>query len=168
MNDDERLQTVSRSNVSPDHLPKYEDLFPTSEQKADKTIAAELSAVLDHQGQSSPDLQDSQSSEISEDEEEALQVRLNRFFQQRQNFKNDKMLIFFWIPVMIILSSAFLAFQFGKDGNRIHHISEHLSEKIRTWMGKTILGNDRMKAAFRESIHNLQNHRLLGENNYSM
>lgn len=161
-------QEGDRSARTPEGLPKYEDLFPVSGLNTSKNKVTELSLSIVREASvdTAPDSHDSQTSETSEDEEEALQVRLNRFFQQRQNFRNDKMLIFFWIPVMVILSSAFLAFQFGRDGNKIHHISETVSENLRTWMAKTLLGNDRMKAAFRESIHNLQNHRLLGEGNY--
>lgn len=177
-NNNNTTAATAAEPASPEGLPKYEDLFPVSASNTDKSKTIDASTALVSAAAAvaaasatdpdAADSHDSQTSETSEDEEEALQVRLNRFFQQRQNFRNDKMLLFFWIPIMVILSSAFLAFHFGKDGNKIRHISEAVSETIRTWMAKTLLGNDRMKAVFRESIHNLQNHRILGENNYAI
>lgn len=167
----ENAENAASPGRESDSLPKYEDLFPGTDHKNFKAVSERLETDItngvfqdSHDSQYS---QDSQDSQASEDEDEALQARLNRFFQQRQTFQNDKMLIFFWIPLMIVLSSAFLAFHFGRDGNKIHSISDSVSSHIRTWVGKTMLGNERMKAAFRESIHSLQNHRILGENNFT-
>ncbi|SCV02370.1 LANO_0F17282g1_1 [Lachancea nothofagi CBS 11611] len=137
-----------------DELPKYDDLFPIPGKE--KHIRALESTPGPEQLTTMPSsaVEDSQTS--SEDEEDALQARLNRFFQQRQNFQNDKMLLFFWLPLTIILLSSFLIIEFGHDGNRIHHWSEAVSEYLRVGLAKVMLGNERVKGAFKGSLYSLQ------------
>ncbi|SCU81105.1 LADA_0B11232g1_1 [Lachancea dasiensis] len=145
-----------------DELPKYEDLFPTSGKEKhthqvnrEHTHALESSPGPDSLSAiTSSAAEDSQTS--SEDEEDALQARLNRFFQQRQNFRNDKMLLFFWLPLTIVLLSSFLLFEFGNDGNTIHHWSKQVSEYLRVGLANVMLGNERVKGAFKDSFHSLQ------------
>ncbi|CEP62200.1 Spt23p LALA0_S04e10110g [Lachancea lanzarotensis] len=139
-----------------DELPKYDDLFPSPGKE--KHIGALRSSTPESEehilGLSSSAVEDSQAS--SEDEEDALQARLNRFFQQRQNFQNDKMLLFFWLPLTIILLSSFLIYEFGHDGNTVHHWSEALSEYLREGLVKVMLGNQRVKGVFKGSLNSLQ------------
>ncbi|SCU88582.1 LAME_0E00430g1_1 [Lachancea meyersii CBS 8951] len=138
-----------------DELPTYDDLFPSPGREKQMRVlqstpepGEQLSAI------SSSAVEDSQAS--SEDEEDALQARLNRFFQQRQNFQNDKMLLFFWLPLTIILLSSFLIYEFGHDGNTVHYWSEAVSEYLRVGLAKVMLGNQRVKGAFKGSLHSLQ------------
>ncbi|SCU94495.1 LAFA_0F22166g1_1 [Lachancea sp. 'fantastica'] len=139
-----------------DELPKYEDLFPSpGKEKHIGVLQNSTPEPEEHLlGLSSSAVEDSQAS--SEDEEDALQARLNRFFQQRQNFQNDKMLLFFWLPLTIILLSSFLIYEFGHDGNTVHHWSEALSEYLREGLVKVMLGNQRVKGVFKGSLNSLQ------------
>lgn len=148
-------------NAFNDDLPKYEDLFPNStrEKYMQVTVPQHHQEILQRTTETTT-AEDSQTS--SEDEEEALQVRFNRFFQQRQNFQNDKMLLFFWLPLMVILLSSFLIFKFGSDGNTVHHLSNEVSKYLRLGLAKVMLGNERMKGVFMESLNNFQNNRAIG------
>ncbi|SCW00864.1 LAFE_0C13696g1_1 [Lachancea fermentati] len=143
-----------------DELPKYEDLFPSAGKEK---VIGSLQRTVAHETIPNRPALGEESQTSSEDEEDALQARLNRFFQQRQNFKNDKMLLFFWLPLTIILLSSFLIFEFGQDGNRIHHLSEAVSEYLRVGLAKIMLGNERVKGAFKESLHNLQTGIAVGD-----
>lgn len=147
-------------NVFNDELPAYEDLFPSQSPKEKSlVITSDTSTILPK----ASGIAVSEDSQTSEDEDEALQALFNRFFQQRQNFQNDKMLLFFWLPLMVTLITSVLIFNFGRDGNTVHHLSEFISDYLRTGLGKVLLGNKRMTGVLRESFQTLQNSRILSE-----
>ncbi|AAS51391.1 ACR165Wp [Eremothecium gossypii ATCC 10895] len=154
-------RVFSAFNDSP---PKYEDLFPCGSDPSatDSKLRTHISSEEDP-SRVSATLSMDESQISSEDEEEALQARFNRFFQQRKNFRNDKMLLIFWIPLMIVLLSCFLINRFGQDGNSVHHLSEKASMFVRMGLVKLMLGNERMKTIFRESLNNFQSRRMLGD-----
>lgn len=137
-------------------LPKYEDLYPTAPQD-DANKLREVS----HENNDRPGSTAEESQTSSEDEEDALQLKLNRFFQQRQNFQNDKMLIFFWLPLTVLLLSWYTLFKFGQDGDYVHYFSNMVAEQLRVVLAKIILGNERMKTAFKEQLSMFQNTSIL-------
>ncbi|CAI4065651.1 hypothetical protein SUVZ_09G1900 [Saccharomyces uvarum] len=145
-----------------DDLPKYEDLFPLSWGKDDKLKTVNPENVIE---QSSSNVENSENSdeEDYEEEEEFLKKQFNRFFQNKQNFQNDKMLIFFWIPLTLLLLTSFIMYKFGNQDNSINHISELISEYLRIALAKFLLGNERMKTAFRSKLSNLQTTRMLND-----
>lgn len=63
---------------------------------------------------------------------------------------------------MVILLSSFLIFKFGSDGNTVHHLSNEVSKYLRLGLAKVMLGNERMKGVFMESLNNFQNNRAIG------
>lgn len=146
-----------------DDLPKYEDLFPRATDEGETSLtkteqsrsgAAVLQRDISH-------TEDSQGS--SEDEEEALQRGFNKFFQNRQNFQNDKMLLFFWIPLTLVLMTWFIFFNFGWRDNTIQYFSNLLTRYVRIGLAKILLGNERMKTAFREQFSNFQSTGILND-----
>ncbi|CAI4065008.1 hypothetical protein SKDZ_09G1950 [Saccharomyces kudriavzevii ZP591] len=145
-----------------DDLPKYEDLFPLSWGKDDKLKAVNQGTIIE---QSSSNIENSENSEEEdyEEEEEFLKKQFNRFFQNKQNFQNDKMLIFFWIPLTLMLLTWFIMYKFGNEDSSINHISELISEYLRIALAKFLLGNERMKTAFRSKLSNLQTTRMLND-----
>ncbi|CCE65558.1 hypothetical protein TPHA_0L02060 [Tetrapisispora phaffii CBS 4417] len=151
-----------------DDLPKYEDLFPgfTHPSKAkqqttsmmDEEQAVTMNKTKDMSVLSSNTDDLSQTS--SEDEDDAIQIRLNRFFQQQREttFQNDKMLWFFWFPLSIILISTYFFIKFGSiDDSKLYSFSFEIVDRFRKSLAKLMLGNDRMKAAFKEQLSNFQN-----------
>lgn len=145
-----------------DDLPKYEDLFPLSWGKDDKLKTTNQDSIVE---QSASNIENSENSEEEdyEEEEEFLKKQFNRFFQNKQNFRNDKMLIFFWIPLTLLLLTWFIMYKFGNQDSSINHISELISEYLRIALAKFLLGNERMKTAFRSKLSNLQTTRMLND-----
>lgn len=149
-------------NYLNEDLPKYEDLFPGSpHNEKQKMIEVDNESNEDgiHKTSSAPE--DSQAS--SEDEEDALQLRFNRFFQQKQNFRNDKMLLFFWLPLTVILLSWYTLFKFGQEGDHVHYFTNMVSEYLRVVLAKILLGNERMKTAFKEQLTIFQNTGIMND-----
>ena len=105
---------------------------------------------------------DSQTS--SEDDElEALQVGFNTIFSKKQNFQNDKMLLFFWIPLTLVLLLCFTLSNLGKDGDMFHNLSKIVQEYLRIGLAKVLLGNERMKTSFKMQLSNFQNNNILND-----
>lgn len=145
-----------------DDLPKYEDLFPGSpDNEKSKIRSLELDSQSERVRNPSFTAEESQTS--SEDEEDALQARFNRFFQQRQNFQNDKMLLFFWLPLTIVLVTWYVFYKFGQEDDIVHYFSRMASEYLRLIFAKILLGNERMKAAFKEHLTLFQNTGILND-----
>lgn len=146
-----------------DDLPKYEDLFPRSAdstQHSDKIQEITTSPEVGLQR----DLSHTEESQTSsEDEEELLQRGINKFFQNRQKFQNDKMLLFFWIPLALVLVTWFVFFYFGWNDNKIQYFSNLLTKYVRIGLANILLGNERMKAAFKEQLSNFQTTGLLND-----
>ncbi|AQZ18852.1 MGA2 (YIR033W) and SPT23 (YKL020C) [Zygosaccharomyces parabailii] len=143
-------------------LPKYEDLFPNSQQENGGKLQGPGRDVHEDPYRRTSAAEDSQTS--SEDEEDALQLKLNRFFQQRQNFQNDKMLLFFWMPLTILLLSWYALFKFGQDGDYVYNFSNMVAEQLRVVLAKIVLGNERMKTAFKEQLSMFHNTNILSAN----
>lgn len=145
-----------------DDLPKYEDLFPGSQQNGDDKMK---SINVDTRN---ANLQEETSStgeefQTSDDEEDSLQHSFNRFFQQRQNFQNDKMLLFFWLPLTIVLLTWYVVFKFGQEDDIVHYFTRMVSEYLRVVLAKILLGNERMKTAFKEQLTIFQNTGILND-----
>lgn len=144
-----------------DDLPKYEDLFPGSHINDKNKAQAVTMESYEDMHRTSSAVDDSQTS--SEDEEDALQLRFNRFFQQRQNFKNDKMLLFFWLPLTIVLLSWYILFKFGQENDNVHYLTNIISEYLRVVLAKILLGNERMKTTFKEQLSIFQSTGILND-----
>lgn len=148
-------------NYLNEDLPKYEDLFPGPLHNEKQKILPAVEESQEDIHKTSSGMEDSQGS--SEDEEDALQLRFNRFFQQKQNFKNDKMLLFFWLPLTVILLSWYSLFKLGQEGDQVHYFTNMVSEYLRVVLAKILLGNERMKTAFKEQLTIFQNTGILND-----
>lgn len=165
----ERTDSMDRSLLNRmlhylnDDLPKYEDLFPGSPGAGEAKIEPVVGNTEDTelQAEASSTTEDFQTS--SEDEEDALQQGFNGFFQQRQNFQNDKMLLFFWLPLTIVLLTWFVFYKFGQEDDIVHYFSRMVSEYLRVVLAKILLGNERMKTAFKEQLTIFQNTGILND-----
>ena len=137
-----------------DELPKYDDLFPKGTKdlkgKEDQETSSLISSTETSQSTFTED------STSSEDEAEAFRRGFNTFFQKRQTFKNDKMLIFFWLPLMIILLAWFISYTLGGDGGFVYRMSTVVPVYLRDGLAKLVLGNQRMQAVLKTKITNLQ------------
>lgn len=142
-----------------DELPKYEDLFP---KKPKNWELGSKSVEIGPDNSAQMTVDDSQTS--SEDDElEALQVGFNTIFSKKQNFQNDKMLLFFWIPLTLVLLLCFTLSNLGKDDDMFHNLSKIVQEYLRIGLAKVLLGNERMKTSFKMQLSNFQNHNILND-----
>ena len=142
-----------------DELPKYEDLFPKKPRNWELGSKS-VDITPDESAQMTVD--DSHTS--SEDDElEALQIGFNTIFPKKQNFQNDKMLLFFWIPLTLLLLSCFTLSKLGKDDDMFHNLSKIVQEYLRIGLAKVLLGNERMKTSFKMQLSNFQNNNILND-----
>ncbi|KOG98297.1 Spt23p [Saccharomyces eubayanus] len=143
-----------------DELPKYEDLFPKKSKNWELGSKSVEIGLHDNTIQESMD--DSQTSS-EEDELEALQIGFNSIFSKKQNFQNDKMLLFFWIPLTLVLLLCFTLSNLGKDDDMFHNLSKVVQEYLRIGLANILLGNERMKASFKMKLSNFQNNNILND-----
>ncbi|CAI4034738.1 hypothetical protein SMKI_11G1880 [Saccharomyces mikatae IFO 1815] len=140
-----------------DELPTYEDLFP----KKSKNWETGSKSVEIGSNYTQIIVDDPQTS--SEDDElEALQIGFNTI-SKKQNFQNDKMLLFFWIPLTLVLLICFTLSKLGKDDDMFHNLSKIVQEYLRIGLAKVLLGNERMKASFKMQLSNFQNNNILND-----
>lgn len=157
---------LSRIN---EDLPKYDDLYPrnwTQSKKKELTVSGtkqEEECTSTRRRNSGVLSMDSHTS--SEDEEDAIQKRFNQFFQNNTlAMHKDKMLLFFWLPVGILLLTWVLWLQFSNDSNDfINKINGWVQHYVAMGLAKIVLGNQRMKTVFRDGINNLQTSGILND-----
>lgn len=131
-------------NNSDDDLPTYEDLFPfgpsVSSSKPKSTIERQLNRSQTNK--------DEAKEELSDSSEEMMISYINH---PRKTVENDKMLIFFWVPIMLIIISLFISVSmFGYKFEKI----ENVKTIIRDGLGNLMVGNERIKRVFSEGVVN--------------
>ena len=109
----------------------------------------ETEASIEIPGNVAKDVNAEDDDEDDEDYENMISIK---FLKQKIDFSNDKMLLFFWIPFMLVMLSSFFLFKFGSTDNRVHYLSERSSERIRIWLTKIVLGNKRMQTIFKDAF----------------
>ncbi|KAG0670356.1 SPT3 Dosage dependent suppressor of Ty-induced promoter mutations-like protein [Maudiozyma exigua] len=140
-----------------DLLPKYEDLFPRSLLDLNPKVQQQVQQV---QQQEEP--VESSEEEDTLDDLDDLKNSVQQFFvQQRTKFQNDSMLLFFWIPLMVILICSMTLYTLGHDDNPIKTLGDTVSKYLRMGLSYIILGNERMTAVVRKQLQTFQNPHLL-------
>ncbi|CCH44751.1 hypothetical protein BN7_4319 [Wickerhamomyces ciferrii] len=136
-----KVKNVFQNSSDVEDLPKYDDLYPSTSNKTPKT-----NSLLPKLRFSTTRTESTRSDTSSSDENDDF---LNKFFQQRKNVQNDKMLIFFWLPLLILIMSFFILINSGYE----FQWNEKFQEFIRTGLGKIMLGNERVKVLFNEHFN---------------
>lgn len=144
------------NNENEGELPTYEDLFPfgpaSSHAKPKSTIernlneSTEESAVLQRLSSTlATDQQDDAgiTSDSSED------MALSYINHPRKSVENDKMLLFFWFPVLICILGLF--FCVSVMGYRIEHF-ETIKNYSRNALGNLMVGNERLGRVFKNNV----------------
>lgn len=131
-------------NKSDDELPNYDDLFPfgpSSRSSKPKTrIEQQLNESL-----TTPKIgNSSQEGEIDSDSSEDMII--SYINHPRKTVENDKMLIFFWVPVLILLVCVFISVSMGHK----FEVIENFKNVIRDSLGNLMVGNERIKRVFTE------------------
>ncbi|CAB4256469.1 similar to Saccharomyces cerevisiae YIR033W MGA2 ER membrane protein involved in regulation of OLE1 transcription, acts with homolog Spt23p [Maudiozyma barnettii] len=150
-----RMVTKLNNN---DLLPKYEDLFP----KNLLDLNTKAGSMLQHD-QTRVNIDEEESEEEGDDLEDLRNGVQQFFLQQRTKFQNDSMLLFFWIPLMVILICSMTLYTLGHDDNFIQTLGDRISKYLRMGLSNVILGNERMKAVVRKQFQTFQTPHVLPE-----
>ncbi|KAG0672650.1 hypothetical protein C6P45_000081 [Maudiozyma exigua] len=150
-----------------DDLPSYDDLFPRLNSKTtDDLKINEPTNVMTIQDNDSSQDTHIGSSTSEDDEEDLIQVKLNKFFiKQKKTFQNDNMLLFFWIPLTLLLLTfvLFNSFYQGNDSSIINKSTDIIRGYIMVGLGKIWLGNQRMKNYVTENLNNFPTTKKLND-----
>lgn len=138
------------NNDQDNELPSYDDLFPfgpSSFHSSKPKTQAERNLNLSVEG-SSEELRTSasQEEEVASDSSEDMVVSyINR---PRKTVENDKMLLFFWFPILITILGLFLYVSIM--GYRVESI-ENFKTFMRNCFGNLMIGNERLGRVFKNS-----------------
>lgn len=150
-------------------LPKYEDLYPrnwmNSKPKDTTQEIIKDSSIVTRNRRTSETISITSQMTSEDDEDDAIQKIFNQFFQtNRLAMHKDKMLFFFWLPVMVLLLVWVFWLQFNKDSNNVvSKINGLVQHYVAMGLAKIVLGNQRMKTVFRNSFNNLQSSGILND-----
>jgi len=126
-------------------LPSYDDLFPfgNSFMKPKASVEQDISNTGAHQGKESEAFADHEDAGVTSDSSEDMV--LNFVNHPRKTVENDKMLLFFWLPVLVLLIGFFSYVSI--TGYKIETI-EKMKEAGRNAIGNLVVGNERLKKVF--------------------
>ncbi|KAI5952858.1 SPT23 [Candida jiufengensis] len=158
----QKMKNVFNKEEESDALPNYDDLFPfgpasqltakpkstieqhmnsTSETKANDvtTTGSSLTASTNTRTKDHEDIDSGIASDSSED------MVISYINHPRKSVENDKMLVFFWIPSLVIILGTFLMiYVFGYNFKQIDFIKDF----VRNTLGNVMVGNDRIGRVF--------------------
>lgn len=134
-----KVRNVFNNSSDVEDLPKYDDLYPSSSKHF--TIPKLRFSNFQSTSQSTTETTTNNSSDESED-------IFIKFFHQRKNVQNDKMLLFFWLPLLILIISFFILINSGWTFSW----NDNFQEFVRSGLGKVMLGNERVKVAFNKHL----------------
>ena len=168
--DPKRLSLWNRMMTHlPDDLPTYDDLFPRLNSAAKSGDAKDAVVATVTSGEtelSSQDVSGAASTSDEDEDEDVLQWRLNRFFaKQKKAFHNDRMLLFFWIPLtLLLLTFAIFNSLYGDiESSRISRFTNMVKSYLIVGLGKVWLGNQRMKNYVTENLNSFPKARKLND-----
>lgn len=160
-------------NIATEDLPKYDDLFPKyddllpklkSNLNKGKQIIINQTNTLTNNINHDDNSSFNRNNNSSEDEYDMIQRRFNPFLQKKLDFHKDKMLLFFWLPLMVLILTCMIWMHFNQnDNNFIVRLNAMFRYYIGVGLGKFYLGNERMKTVFRDGISNLQTSGILND-----
>lgn len=147
--------------LSPDentNLPSYDDLFPFGDGVMRPKL--EMERALNHHTVEDTDqgtklaVDVSTLGKLTVDEDAGIasdsseDLALSYINRPRKTVRNDKMLLFFWIPILFLITSLFMYVSI--TGYKVQLI-EQFKEKGRNTLGNVMVGNERLARVFRKS-----------------
>lgn len=140
----QKVKNVFNNDQDKD-LPSYDDLFPvgSSFTRPKTLLERRLNDISSPTEGSSTSLHPSESEEAGSDSSEDLMVSyINR---PRKNVENDKMLLFFWLPILVIIIGLFLYMSIM--GYKVQTI-ENFKFYMRSTIGNLMVGHERLGRVF--------------------
>lgn len=166
-----------KNRINDDILPKYEDLFPKGllgDSKTDKVHTTNTSESVDsinvNNSNTVSDLPSTVTSscsslddeDVDEDDDDDKESEFEKLFHQSEiNFQNDKMLQFFWLPLLIILSSWMVLYAIGSTDSIIPKFSDNVTKYMGIMITKVVLGRERVSHTIKNHFHGFQPSKIL-------
>lgn len=136
----QRVKNVFNNDDEEDLLPSYDDLFPFGSLLSLQKPKTEIERILNQEA--SPE-DPGVTSDLSED------MVISYINHPRKSMENDKMLFFFWLPMLMIIVGVFFMVQiFGYKFELI----ENIKLVMRNSLGNMMVGSDRISRVFKETI----------------
>lgn len=177
----EELATDDQSNslwnrmmnkLNDDILPKYEDIFPKEYFDYSMNNSKMTELIDTHDQQSAGVLrisgthgseEDEEDEEEEEDEDDTVEEYFEKMmsYQKEINFKNDKMLLYFWLPLLVFLLSAMILYSFGNSDDWIHYINDAVSKFTRSLLTTMFVGRENMSISIKNRLSNFQPSKML-------
>lgn len=168
----ESLWNKLMHKLNDDILPKYEDIFPkeyidysmngkmnpimTNTENIDtKILSLEATKTDEHEEL------DDYYEDPNENNEDIFRDIL--FLARNDNFKNDRMLLYFWLPLLVLLSSFMLLYIMGSKDDWIHYVNDIVSNVFRSMLTKLFVGRQSMSTSIKNHLSNFQPSKLLEE-----
>lgn len=148
----QKMKQAVFSNNEERELPTYNDLFPFSDYTS--RLQGEAEHPLDEDDSVSPraktydatqDLHED--SEVASDSSEDLAMSFMN--HPRKAVENDKMLLFFWTPVLVLIIGFF--FYVNITGYKIERV-ENWKEVFRNTIGSVVVGHERLTWVFSKDL----------------
>ncbi|ODQ78605.1 hypothetical protein BABINDRAFT_162805 [Babjeviella inositovora NRRL Y-12698] len=137
----------THSHDESDSLPNYSDLFPHDPSPSQLFKVQEDKTVLITQGPSlegsSMVLEDDRANHTSDSGDDMVML-----LEKKKHLNQDKMLLFFWLPVLLLILSASVLHQFGINVIYTEKITEASSKVLRSTLGTIMLGKERVSGLF--------------------
>lgn len=147
------LSTRAESTQMEESLPSYDDLFPFgpySHSKPKTRVERELNAHTTVNGASSSSDVVAPINSINSDEElmssdSSEDMVMSYINRPRKTVENDKMLLFFWFPTLVLVVGIFLLMSvFDYKFTMI----ENIKQLFRMLLGNLLVGNERIARVF--------------------
>lgn len=126
-------------------LPSYDDLFPFGNafMKPKTAVERHLNDSGAHESKGHDAFADHEDAGITSDSSEDMVI--NFVNHPRKTVENDKMLLFFWLPVLVLLIGFFCYVSI--TGYKLETI-EMMKEAGRNAIGNVVVGNERLTKVF--------------------
>lgn len=147
-----KMRNVFTNSSDQEQLPKYDELFPIGGRpfslakfRSPFTLTSTTEPEADSDAGSS--VQNEAATNSSDEGDDMFM----KFFQQRKNVQNDKMLLFFWLPLLLVIMAWFVLSNFGYTPD----YSDEFQEMARRAIGHVMLGNERVKVALNKHFNQM-------------
>lgn len=126
-------------------LPSYDDLFPFGNafMKPKEAVERHLNNAGAHENKLNDAFADPEDAGVTSDSSEDMVI--NFVNHPRKTVENDKMLLFFWLPVLVMLIGFFSYVSI--TGYKLETI-EKMKEAGRNAIGNVVVGNERLTKVF--------------------
>ncbi|CAN3373655.1 hypothetical protein DIURU_005460 [Diutina rugosa] len=142
----QRVKNAFNGDSEDEMLPSYDDLFPFGQSQDQAKPKSAIERMLNNQPATVTDTTGEDPGVTSDSSEDMVISYINH---PRKSMENDKMLFFFWLPMLMI--TVAVLFMVSVMGYRFESI-EGVKLMVRNSVGNLMVGSDRISRVFKEKI----------------